>query len=373
MKQFALKPVVQLYSTFSQFIEAIQPGPNDCIFTVKFLNDTRFKPLSLKSSVLLFEDYGSGEPTDVMVDAILADFRKLDCQRVIAVGGGSVIDIGKLLTLKATGSTLDYFNKSVEIVKEKELLLVPTTCGTGSEVTNIAIAGIPAKGTKMGLAVDALYADKAILVPELIHGLPEYVFITSSLDALVHALESFVAPRSNLYADLFSTGAIRSILDNYKIFLREGRQATIARLAHSMMIASNYAGVAFGNTGVGAVHALSYPLGGVHHVPHGEANARFLSAVFGAYLARNPTGRIRELSALISTTLEIPAWQDPWKALGQIVDMLLPTKPLREYGMTEEEIEIFADGVVENQQRLLANNYVALSRDEIRDIYRSLW
>ncbi|MCB9495379.1 MAG: 4-hydroxybutyrate dehydrogenase [Fibrobacteria bacterium] len=373
MKQFALKPTVQLFDTFAKFIEAVQPGPKDCIFTVKFLADTRFRPLNLESAILQFEDYGAGEPTDEMVDAILADFRKLDCERVIAVGGGSVIDIGKLLTLKATGKTLDFFQKTVEIAKDKELLLVPTTCGTGSEVTNIAIAGIPSKGTKMGLAVDALYADKAILVPELIHGLPEYVFVTSSLDALIHALESFVAPRSNLYAELFSMGAIRTILDGYKVFLREGRKATIPRLARSMMIASNYAGVAFGNTGVGAVHALSYPLGGVHHVPHGEANARLLSAVFGAYLAKDPTGRIRELSALISTTLEVPPWQDPWQALGQVIDLLLPAKPLREYGMLESEIESFADGVIENQQRLLVNNYVTLSRDEIRDIYRNLW
>lgn len=373
MKQFVLKPIVQLFDTFAQFIDDIKPGPRDCIFTVKFLNDTRFKPLKLESKVLLFEDYGSGEPTDEMIDAILRDFRKIDCDRVIAVGGGSVIDIGKLLTLKATGNTLDFFDRKVELVKDKELLLVPTTCGTGSEVTNIAIAGIPSQGTKKGLAVDAMFADKAILVPELIHGLPEYVFVTSSLDALVHALESFVAPRSNLYAELFSTGAIRSILDNYKIFLREGRKATIPRLARSMMIASNYAGVAFCNTGVGAVHALSYPLGGVHHVPHGEANARFLSAVFGAYLAKDPTGRIRDLSALISTTLEVPSWQDPWKALGQVIDLLLPTKPLREYGMAENEIETFADGVIANQQRLLVNNYANLTRDEIRDIYRSLW
>jgi 4-hydroxybutyrate dehydrogenase len=373
MKQFTIKPVIQLYETFSEFLAEVQPGPCDLIFTVKFLNDAWLKPLRLSSHILLFEDYGSGEPSDEMIDLIFADMRKLPVRRIIAIGGGSVIDISKLLGLKNTGNALDFFGKTVEIIKEKELIIVPTTCGTGSEVTNIAVAGIKSRNSKMGLTHEALYADRAVLISELIASLPDYVYVTSALDALVHAMESFVSPKSTIYSELFSANAVRMLLDNFKIYLREGRQASIPRLALTTMVASNYAGVAFSNTGVGAVHALSYPLGGKYHVPHGEANARFLMVVCCAYQSKEPRGKIRDLGIIIASALELPSWQDPWKALEQVVNTLLPHKPLREYGMKEEEIETFATGVYDQQQRLLVNNYVPLSRDEIRDLFKKLW
>jgi 4-hydroxybutyrate dehydrogenase len=373
MMQFAVRPTVLVCDTFAEFVETTEFGPKDCIFTVSFLNDTWIKPLGVQSHVLLFENYGAGEPTDDMIDAIFADFRKLDVDRVIAIGGGSVIDIAKLMALKPTGSAFQFFEKSVDLIKEKELILVPTTCGTGSEVTNISIAGIPSKNTKMGLAIEQLFADKAVLVPELIYGLPEFVFVTSSLDALVHALESYMAPRSHDFCDVFSRSAVRKIVRAYKYFLENGRKAAIPAIAKQVLIASSFAGVAFANTGVGAVHALSYPLGGVYHVPHGEANARFLTAVCKVYREKKPEGRIKNLTNLLQDVLEVPADQDPWLALENMVNELLPPKALREYGMSEHEIEDFADNVIEKQQRLLVNNYVELSRDEIRDIFKYMY
>jgi 4-hydroxybutyrate dehydrogenase len=299
--------------------------------------------------------------------------RKLDCKRIIAIGGGSVIDIAKLLTLKPTGNCVEFFEKTVELVKEKELLIVPTTCGTGSEVTNISIANLTTKNTKMGLAVEQLFADKAVLVAELINGLPEYVFVTSSIDALVHAMESYLSPKASAFSEIFSVAAIKQLLQNFNFFLANGRKVSIPTIASSTLLASTYGGIAFGNAGCGAVHAMAYPLGGVHHVPHGEANARFLTGVFLRYLSKQPVGKIEALSKIMAEAMELAAGQDPWKALQAMVDALLPKKALREYGMTEAEVEGFADSVIEKQQRLLANNYVPLSRDEIRDIFKNLW
>ncbi|MFO1418072.1 MAG: iron-containing alcohol dehydrogenase [Methylotetracoccus sp.] len=373
MKAFQIKPVIHAYDSFAEFIADANPGPTDCIFTVRHLHASWLAPRDLKSPVLLFDDYGTGEPTDELIDRLLADFRRLSCSRVIAIGGGSVLDIGKLLALSPIDAPVsELFFSSVQPVKDRELILVPTTCGTGSEMTCISIAGIPSRNTKKGLANPALFADSAALVPELLFGLPREVLITSSVDALTHALESFVAPRAHPHSELFSLEAIRLILSAHQILLKEPADA--ARLiARDLLTASNYAGIAFGNVGVGAVHALAYPLGQSCHVFHGEACARFLSAVFALYRRRDPQGKISRLTVALTETLGCHDGECPWERMDALLNALLPLKPLRDYGMSEADIEAFADSVVREQQRLLVNDYVDLSRDEIRDIYKQLW
>jgi 4-hydroxybutyrate dehydrogenase len=374
MKQFQIKPVIQCFSSFLEFAGQTGFAPDDCIFTVRHLHEKWLKPLAAPSPVLLFEDYGDGEPTDEMIDQILVAFRRLDCKRVIALGGGSVLDIAKILALKPTSSpALDLFEGKAQLIKDKELILVPTTCGTGSEMTCISIAGIPSKGTKKGLASEPLFADKAALIPELLYGLPRQIMVTSSLDALAHAMESFVAPRAHAYSEMFSMEAIRLLLKSYKTLLSNNDDSSIQNLAGDLLTASNYAGIAFGNSGVGAVHALAYPLGEKYHVFHGEACARFFSAVFQVYRSKKPDGKTRALTLLLSQILACSNSQDPWEAMDELLKRLLPPKPLHEYGMKEFEIETFADSVVREQQRLLLNNYVELSRDEIRDIFKILW
>lgn len=374
MKQFQIKPVIQCFSNFAEFTEQMSFAPEDCIFTVRYLHEKWLEPLNIPSSILLFEDYGIGEPTDEMIDRILADFGKLNCKRVIAIGGGSVLDIAKFLALKPImGSALDLFEGKAQLVKEKELVLVPTTCGTGSEMTCISIAGIPSKGTKKGLAAEPLFANKAALIPELLYCLPKPVMITSSLDAMAHAMESFVAPRAHAYSELFSMESIRLLLKSYKTMLSTNDDSVVKDVAEDLMKASNYAGIAFGNVGVGAVHALAYPLGEKYHVFHGEACARFFSAVFQVYRSKKPDGKTQSLTLLLKQVLDCSVNQDPWEAMDQLLNELLPAKPLREYGMTEADIESFADSVIREQQRLLVNNYVELSRDEIRDIFKRLW
>lgn len=368
MRLISIKPEISEYKTFKEFEDAFKLTEKDFIFTTKFVAEVFLKPYKC----FLFEDYGLGEPTDEMIDAILKDARKKDYKRIVAIGGGSVLDIAKLIALRPTGFSLDYFEKKVPIEKDKELILIPTTCGTGSCVTNISIAEIISKHTKLGLAVDELYADKAVLIPELVRGLPYPFFIASSIDALIHAMESFLSPRSNRYAELFSIGAIELILESYKKLLIKGKEYR-TEIIEDFLIGSNYAGIAFGNTGVGAVHALSYLLGGNYHVPHGEANYQFLIEVFKTYNRKNPKGKIVQLNKILARILEIKYTENVYEKLAETLDKLLARKPLKEYGMKPEEIESFADSVIKGQQRLLANNYVELSRDEIRDIYKALY
>ena len=259
----------------------------------------------------------------------------------------------------------------IPAVKEKELILVPTTCGTGSEVTNIAILALNSRGTKKGLAVDAMYADAAVLVPEFLQSLPFSVFATSSIDALVHAVESSLSPNGNETTKMFGYKAIEMILSGYKMIAKEGPDARIP-LLQQFLIASNYAGIAFGNAGCAAVHAMSYPLGATYHVPHGESNYAMFTGVMKNYLEIKSDGEIERLISFIAEILECET-KDVFEELESLLNCLILKKPLHEYGMKEEEIIEFTDSVIENQQRLLKNNFVFLDRDRMIKIYKELY
>ncbi|HHY90172.1 MAG TPA: 4-hydroxybutyrate dehydrogenase [Clostridiales bacterium] len=372
MKNFALKPQIHSFKYFKEFAEEFKIGEGDLVITHEFIYEPFMKELNLKADFIFQEKYGVGEPSDEMIDKIFADFPKKEIKRIIAVGGGTVIDISKLFVIKGATNTLDLFERKIPFVRDKELIIVPTTCGTGSEVTNISIAEIKSKGTKMGLATDELLADYAVLIPELIKGLPYKFFVASSIDALIHAVESYVSPKSNVFTEIFAVKAIEMIMNGYMAILEKGEEYRF-ELLEDFAIASNFAGIAFGNTGVGAVHAMSYPLGGTYHVPHGEANYQFFTEVFKTYNKKNPDGKIKEINQILAKILKIDADADVYGELEKVLNKLLVKKPLREFGMKEEEIELFTDSVIATQQRLLVNNYVPLTREDMLAIYRALY
>ncbi len=372
MKCFNLKPIIHKLDSFEDFSKQFELGKEDLILTHQFIYEPFIRSLNLECSFIFQEKYGAGEPSDEMADKILAEIRGKSYKRIIAVGGGTVVDIAKLFVLKDVNQTIDVFEKRIPLIKDKELIIIPTTCGTGSEVTNLSIFEIKAKHTKIGLGIDEFYADHAVLIPKLVESLPYKFFVYSSVDALIHAFEAYVSPKSNSYTELFSIGAIEKILRGYISVIKNGPESRNA-VIEDILTASNFAGIAFGNAGVGAVHALSYPIGASYHVPHGEANYIFFMEVFRAYSKKKPEGKISCINGIISKELCLATGADAYKALEGLLSQLLPIKRLREYGMKEAEIEAFADNVIANQQRLLVNNYVPLTRDEIRDIYRSLF
>lgn len=370
MKELMIKPDIYKYATAKKFAEEFQIGAGDLVLTNEYIYNPYFGELNLGCDVLFQEKYGMGEPSDDMVEAIYADM-KGDYKRIIAIGGGTVIDIAKLFALKEVSPVLDLYDGKITPVKNKELVLVPTTCGTGSEVTNISILALNSRGTKKGLAVDEMYADSAVLVPELLEGLPFGVFATSSIDALIHAIESSLSPKGNETTRMFGYKAIRMILSGYMEIAKNGKEARIPLLEQFLM-ASNYAGIAFGNAGCAAVHAMSYPLGATYHVAHGEANYAMFTGVMKNYMELKTDGEIEILNRFIAEILDC----DPvnvYEELENLLNHMIQKKPLHEYGMKKEEIVEFADSVLENQQRLLANNFVELDRDRMIKIYSELY
>ena len=371
MRMLSVKPTVVFYETCKEFAAEYDIRESDLVITNKYIYDPVFGPMGLKCHVLYQEEYGLGEPSDEMAEKIYAAMPKAGIKRIIAIGGGTIIDIAKLYALKNVSPILDLYDRKMDIVKDKELVFVPTTCGTGSEVTNLSILELKSRHTKMGLAVDQLYADSAVLIPELLRGLPFKVFATSSVDALIHAFESTLSPKATPYTRLFGLKAIELILKGYLEIAAKGQEARIP-LLKDFLIASNYAGIAFGNAGCAAVHAMSYPLGGAYHVPHGEANYALFTEVFKTYQKMKPDGAIKEFDAFVAGLLGCkPAVV--YDELAKLLDTIVPRKPLREYGVTKEDIDTFTDNVMTRQGRLMANNYVELGADAVRKIYATLY
>ena len=276
-----------------------------------------------------------------------------------------------MFALKNVSPVLDLFDGKLDIVKDKELILVPTTCGTGSEVTNISILALTSRGTKKGLAVDAMYADAAVLIPELLDDLPFRFFATSSIDALIHAIESSLSPKANETTKMFGYKAIELILKGYMEIRDKGQKARIP-LLEDFLLAADYAGIAFGNAGCAAVHALSYPLGATYHVAHGEANYAMFTGVMKNYMEMKADGEIAVLNRFIAGILGCTV-DEVYEALEGLLNIIIPKKTLHEYGVKEEELKVFTRSVMENQGRLMGNNFVEFDEDRVYKIYKELY
>lgn len=371
MREFKMHSTIQFFDSFQEFITKNQFSGSDLLLTNNALYNRFVCPLPLSCRVLLTSAFGHGEPTTSVVDEIRAAMPE-GIRRIIAVGGGTVLDIAKMLSVQtASGRTEALFSGTEELTRIYEVYAVPATCGTGSEVTNACAVELSGLHTKCGLSNDFLFPSAAVLIPELLQGLPYRFFATSSMDALVHAAEAFLSPKATPHSQLFSREAICLLIRGYREVLRSGPQHR-TELAEDFLLASNYAGLAFCSAGCAAVHALSYPLGGKYHIPHGEANQLVFEATFRKYKQMKPAGRICELEKILSSCAEVPL-EEALDATFALLNQIQTKKPLQAYGIRREELSTFTKSVLENQQRLLANNYIPLSEQDIYSIYCAVY
>ena len=370
MSQFLMKPTLHRLESVKEFVDSFHIGEGDLLFTNPHFCDDYFNALNLSCDIISPKNYGLGEPTDEMIEAINKDITK-DYKRIIAVGGGSVLDVAKFFVFDQPCPVLDLSDGTRSPKKVRELILVPTTCGTGSEVTSVAALALVSRGTKAGYGNPAMFPDHAVLIPELLQGLPMKPFATSAIDALVHAVESALSPKATPISKLLSYEAIDLILNGFKKVVAEGPEAR-KPIMEDFLFASTYAGIAFSNAGCAAVHALSYPLGGTFHVPHGESNYAMFTGVMRNYMEIKQDGEIAILNNRLADILECDV-ADVYDKIEDLLNHLVPKKPLHEYGMTEAQIDEFADSVFEKQQRLLVNNFVPFDRDRIRKVYAELF
>ncbi len=371
MNKFRIIPEVYIFDEVGEFIEKFSVGKDDLLVTNRFIYEPFMKKYNLSCQVIFQEEFGGGEPSDVMVDAILKKIKGISYKRVIGVGGGTVIDISKLLSLKSFSCSDEIFDDPSKIVREKELILIPTTCGTGSEVTRSSIITSTKRKTKVRMAYDQYFANAAVLIPQLVSTLPYRFFSYSSIDALIHAVESYLSPNANCFTDLFSMKAIETIVQSFKKISIYGQEVR-GEVEKDILIASNYAGISFGNAGCGAVHALAFPLSGRYHVAHGESNYQFFCEVLRVYYSKKCEGKIASLCNLLANILECKS-SEAIDKLGNLLNKIWPIKKLSDFGMKEYEIKEFAEEVYNELQAVLATSYIPLSIDELEEINRTLY
>lgn len=365
MKGFTIKTEIEEYDTFEQYAAQADLGPQDLVLCGEHTYDKYVAPLSLGVQTLFREKYGKGEPTDGMVDAILDALRKKEFNRIIAIGGGTVVDIAKVVAVAGKEDKVDDLYDNVDKLKKVHpLVIIPTTCGTGSEVTNISVINRVSKGVKMGLASNAMLADKAVMITNMLDSLPYKIFATSSIDAMVHSVESFLSPNGCSISRIFSTEALKTIIQCWKKSVEAGGGDAWKTYAADFLKASNWAGLGFGYAGCAAVHACAYPLGSVYHIPHGQSNQLMFKDAMEKYKQIQPTGRINDLEDIIAECLGVTQ-SEALTALYELMNKVLKKEPLRNFGVKESDLPVFAGDVIKTQQRLLKNNYIQLSEEQV--------
>lgn len=228
------------------------------------------------------------DSSNVAVNRIAQIYRETGCDSIIAVGGGSVIDTAKGVNIVITEETDDLlkFMGNYRLNKPmKPFVVIPTTAGTGSEVTMAAVIANPEKNIKMQFTSDLILPRLAVLDPRMTMSMPPKITAMTAMDALTHAVEAFIGPQKNPVSDAFAVSAIEMIRDNIRPAVKDGKDKDM-RLA--MANAALLAGLAFSNSMVGIVHALAHAAGGVCHVPHGIANSIILPFGLEFYMDKSP-------------------------------------------------------------------------------------
>ena len=319
-------------------------------------------------AVSIYSDVVADPPQAVVLQAV-AFARTEQVDLVIGLGGGSSMDVAKLIAVLAAGAQDIAAIYGIGNVQGKRLPLVqiPTTAGTGSEVTNIAIV-TTGDTTKTGVVAPQLYADLAILDAALTLGLPPKVTAATGIDAMVHAIEAYTSKhKKNPISDMLARHALSLLSDNLLTACRDG-QNLAARQA--MLLGAFFAGQAFSNAPVAAVHALAYPIGGIFHVPHGLSNSLVLPHVLRFNLPAAAT-HYAELAAIVAPTAtgsEEARAEALIGAMQQIATATGIETSLSQLNIAHADLDRLADDAM-LQTRLLGNNPREMTRDDARAIY----
>lgn len=316
----------------------------------------------------IFSDVVADPPEAVVLRAV-ADARKNEIDLVIGVGGGSSMDVAKLIAVLA-GSDQDLKSMyGIGNVKGGRLPLmqIPTTAGTGSEVTPISIVTTGAT-TKMGVVSPQLYADLAILDAELTVGLPAKVTAATGIDAMVHAIEAYTTRlKKNPLSDMLARQALTLLSRNIVAACEDGKNLEVRQ---AMLLGAMLAGQSFANAPCAAVHALAYPIGGIFHVPHGLSNSLVLPHVL-RFNAPNAAGMYAELAEIVAPDATGSVEARTQALIDRMDEISRRTgieTTLRQVGISESDLDRLADDAM-LQTRLLTNNPREVTHADARAIY----
>ena len=312
----------------------------------------------------------TAEPAYQDAERVIREAEDYSADLIIGIGGGSVMDAAKLCSvLKGADYTIrDLLKDPSQANKQVKTVMIPTTCGTGSEATCNAIVAIPEEESKQGIVNDSMIPDYVILDSQMIRKLPKAIVAATGVDALAHAVECYTSRKATPFSDPYAAAGARLIFRN----IREAYDNPDNMEAKSsMLLGAFYGGVAITGSGTTAVHALSYPLGGKYHIAHGVSNAILFAHVM-EYNKEACKDRLAQLCDVVFP--EQNAGSVDEKAdymIRQIADIVkatgIPTD-LSQFGVKMEDLDFLTDAG-SKQTRLLVNNMKELSLDDIRAIY----
>lgn len=311
------------------------------------------------------------EPSYSQAQEVIDAFKLEKADLIIAVGGGSVMDVAKLASILATDeyTVKDLLDQPLLATKQVPSVMIPTTAGTGAEATPNGIVGVPEQDLKVGIVNPEMIADHVILDGRLIKNLPLPIAAATGVDALCHAIECYTSAKANPFSDTFALEALDLIMNNI-IEACQNPEALEAK--NKMLLGSFYAGVAITASGTTAVHALSYPLGGKYHIPHGVSNAilltpvmRFNESAIKEHLATAYDRVIKDGDRGLSIDEKSRFMINE---LERIVEVLAIPTSLKTFDVPASDLDVLVEAGMQ-VTRLLVNNLREVTPEAARAIY----
>ena len=331
---------------------------------------------SLKNAcveVAIFDDVVADPPME-NVNAALAQAKKLGADCIVGLGGGSSMDVAKLVAVlghKDTTQRLeDIFGVDNCKGQRLPLIQIPTTAGTGSEVTPISII-TTGQSEKKGVVSAQLLPDWAVLDAELTLSVPPHVTAATGIDAMVHAIEAYTTRlRKNHMSDMFAIEALKLLSKNIRIGCENGKDLTARS---ELLLGACYAGIAFANAPVAAVHALAYPIGSHFKVAHGLSNSLVLPHVL-RFNSGNAVAKAHydQLVKHVFPTRSLEGAEGLASGFADLAKDLNIETQLRQVKIKESDIEMLAKAAMQ-QTRLLPNNPREVTLEDVVAIYKQAY
>ena len=312
------------------------------------------------------------EPTYHQAQAVADAFRQVQADVIIAIGGGSVMDTAKLCSILAEGehTVQDLLADPTCGCKTVCSIMIPTTAGTGAEATPNAIVAVPEKEVKVGIVNGEMIPDAVILDGEMIAGLPMHIAASTGVDALCHAIECYTSKKATPFSNLYAMEALKLIFTHIE---KACLAPDAADSRDAMLLAAYYAGLAITCSGTTAVHALSYPLGGKYHIPHGVANAMLLMPVmrFNLDACRGELAQVYDALGQSGAANEEDKARWTLGRMAEIVRNLQIATDLKPWGVSMDDLDTLVEAGMA-VQRLLVNNKRTVTPEDARALYLEL-
>ena len=339
------------------------------IYSASAINDLQQQQLNaaLKENDIKVTFYRmpKGEPTTDFLESCLQLVITSRCDGIVAIGGGSAIDLGKAVAALALNKKVSFSELAqMPSIKRLPFIAVPTTAGTGSEATKVTVITDLAKGVKLNPGHPDLVPDIAILDPVLTLGVPNHITAFTGLDALTHAMEAYVSTKATILSDLYALQAIEMITAN---IIKAYQEPTNLEARGQMLLASYYAGVAFSNSSTNLAHAMGRALGAKFNLPHGQS-----VALIHPFVVAYSYESCKERYDKIATVIGLENGTEIIDYLNRLNDKLFVW-----HSATSLTMNCFEDAIEEMTTNALSGNGILTNRkvpsaDDIKGIFIAL-